>query len=79
MAEVNLRKALSEAVRTALGEKLWDMKETYSGAAGKKWKDGTYAACLADAARKGKPYADAAYECAQKAKLGEKYAEFWGE
>lgn len=73
------RKALSEAVRNALGEEgIWALKEGYSQDAGKKWQDGTYAACLAEAARKGIPYAQAAFECAQKAKLGEKYAQLWG-
>jgi len=72
------RKALSEAVRNALGEDgIWEMKEAYSAEAGKKWQDGTYAACMAAAARKGVPYAQAAFECAQKAKLGEKYAQNW--
>ncbi len=73
------RKALSDAVRAALGEDgIWELKKGYSNDAGKKWKDGSYAACLAEAARKGKPYAEAAFECAQKAKLGEKYAQLWG-
>ena len=74
------RKELSNAVKDALGEEgIWELKNGYSKDAGKKWQPNTYAACLAEAARKGKPYAQAAYECAQKAKIGEKYASVWGE
>ena len=74
------RKALSKAVRNTLGEDgIWKLKNGYSKVAGKKWQEDTYAACLADAAREGKPYAEAAYECAKQAKIGEEYAKEWGD
>ena len=76
----NLRQKLRKAVLTALGDKLWDLKNTYSQDAGRKYKDNTYAKCLAQAARSNeKSYAEAAYSCAMNFKIGEKYAEFWGE
>ncbi len=74
------RKDLSNAVKSALGEEgIWTLKNEYGKDAGKKWQPNTYAACLAEAARKGIPYAEAAFKCAQQAKIGEKYASVWGE